>query len=478
MQTRDRLFYQYALMNLAVLQAEFGCYKEAVAAMLETVSTARENRDITCLNFALNWLYQFSRAHPERVRDLDSNSMLGSDKESLAFLRVKAKEMGMWTLWSSILLSEAKLALINGDSVATTFESMVRASQILTERNMKNMFGPQLSLQTAVWERMGIVQQSIETCQVFLRCHSESSNFDEELRISCRLAFLFVEAGRYNEGLTLMETVNANSLRSSKSSQYWHRCKGLIRLQHHLRHQDLTGAELLLRQLLQANLEDVEPDLMLRVHLMHLDHLKRTNDLQAAFRKVNALLSKVQGENRDITASVALLLWKTHLLNQAGRTQRGFSIAIKAANIAWRARLMPFLWQAIGAIANILTSLSEFEAASRLLLAVIPRALECGSSDVVGKLFSHLADANMGLAGRLQATSAKRGEHMAAAARAISKAFDHYCALEDLARQREMMAKKAMVMKLSGDTILAADYAALYVSLQESCGKIKVVPEK
>ncbi|KPA35177.1 anaphase-promoting complex subunit 5, partial [Fusarium langsethiae] len=80
MQNRDRLFYQYALMNLAVLQADFGCHKEAVAAMLETVSTARENRDMTCLNFALNWLFHFGRAHPDLVQNLESSSMLGTGK--------------------------------------------------------------------------------------------------------------------------------------------------------------------------------------------------------------------------------------------------------------------------------------------------------------------------------------------------------------------------------------------------------------
>jgi len=54
MQNRDRPFYHYALMSLATLQTDFGCHKEAVSAMLETVSTARENRDIRCLNFALD----------------------------------------------------------------------------------------------------------------------------------------------------------------------------------------------------------------------------------------------------------------------------------------------------------------------------------------------------------------------------------------------------------------------------------------
>ena len=117
MQNRDRLFYHYALMNLAIVQSDFGCHKEAMATMLETISTARENKDNTCLNFCLNWFYHFGRAHPDLVQDLEANSMIGSGKEALAFLRAKAKETGMLVLRSSALLSEAKLNMANGESM-------------------------------------------------------------------------------------------------------------------------------------------------------------------------------------------------------------------------------------------------------------------------------------------------------------------------------------------------------------------------
>ena len=53
MHNRDRTFYQYALLNLAILHADFGCYSEAIAAMRETISAARENNDMTCLNYSL-----------------------------------------------------------------------------------------------------------------------------------------------------------------------------------------------------------------------------------------------------------------------------------------------------------------------------------------------------------------------------------------------------------------------------------------
>ena len=113
MHNRDRTFYQYALLNLAILQADFGCFSEAVTAMQETISTARENNDLACLNYSLSWLYHFGKAHPAQMNEIRKRGILGTEKEALAFLKAKAKEISMWSLLSTSLLSEAKLALSN-----------------------------------------------------------------------------------------------------------------------------------------------------------------------------------------------------------------------------------------------------------------------------------------------------------------------------------------------------------------------------
>ncbi|RAL68354.1 hypothetical protein DID88_007085 [Monilinia fructigena] len=131
----------------------------SVAAMLETVSTARENKDMACLNFALNWLYHFGKEHPNIIEGFGSTSMLGVEKEGLAFLRIKAKETGMWTLWSSSLLSEAKLALSNGESVAGAFEGVLKSSHLVTEKGMKSMMGPQNCHAVFLMGRLGLLLQ-------------------------------------------------------------------------------------------------------------------------------------------------------------------------------------------------------------------------------------------------------------------------------------------------------------------------------
>ncbi|TVY60709.1 Anaphase-promoting complex subunit [Lachnellula suecica] len=466
MQNRDRLFYQYALMNLAVLQADFGCFEEAVAAMLETVSTARENKDMACLNFALNWLYHFGKAHPKYIRGSESTNMLGIEREGLVFLRTKARETGMFTLWSSSLLSESKLGMSNGESIATAFENMVKSSQLIVEKNMKSMMGPQMSMYSALWGRLGVSALTREYSEIFLSTHARYALFDDTLRFTCRIAQLLAEKGQYDEAMRRLETLDENSLRSWKANQYWLKFRGILRLKRDLHRNNLDGADQLLSQLLQSN-GDADSDLGFEVDILHIDYLTRRTDFGRALAKIEKMASAMKEEGDDIALRTKLLVLKAGLQDKAGRPQKGFSVAVRAASIAWRARLIPLLWSAMGAIANILNSLSEFQAASQILMAIIPRALECEIFSMNAQLYSYLVDSHMGLAGQADAGSLKRKENLTRCLEFIGRSFDEYSALEDIKGQCEMMAKKATIMKVVGEPVLANDYASAYLDLKK-----------
>lgn len=96
---------------MAILQADFGCFSEAIAAMNETIATARENQDVNCLNFGLSWLNHLSKAYPDEMKRAGYVGMLSSESENLDFLKSAARETKMWNLYSSTLLSETKLLL-------------------------------------------------------------------------------------------------------------------------------------------------------------------------------------------------------------------------------------------------------------------------------------------------------------------------------------------------------------------------------
>jgi anaphase-promoting complex subunit 5 len=151
----DRSAYQFALLNLAIIQADFECFSEAISAVQEAVAIARESHDMNCLNFCLSWLYHFGKAFPEQMREVQNSGMLGNEKEGLAFLKAKSKETEMWSLMSTTVLSEAKLEMQQGESLASITESFARASHINVTKGLTNPTGGYMLLQSALYARLG-----------------------------------------------------------------------------------------------------------------------------------------------------------------------------------------------------------------------------------------------------------------------------------------------------------------------------------
>lgn len=174
----------------------------------------------------------------------------------------------------------------------------------------------------------------------------------------------------------------------------------------------------------------------------------------------------VAGEG-DVYHKIRLMILKAQIYDRAGLPQKGFSIAIRAASLAHKACYLSILWDAVGVLCKVLVSLDEFDAAIKLLKAIIPRALETEERELAARLFSHLADAYMGLAGEAMASSLKRRQNMNRVLECLERAFDEHSQIGNLEGQCEMMAKKATIMHLNGDLVLANDYAAKYLDLQK-----------
>ena len=163
-----------------------------------------------------------------------------------------------------------------------------------------------------------------------------------------------------------------------------------------------------------------------------------------------------------------MMTLKARIYEKAGIPQKGFSVALRAASLAHRAMLLPALWEAVGAVCAILISLKEFSAAARLLESIMPQTLECEDCILSAQTFSLLADAHMGMAGQAKAETLPRKEQLTKALDNIGRSFDEFSRIEDVRGQCEMMAKKATIMHLNGDSVLANDYAAKYLDIKRA----------
>ncbi|KAL4997598.1 anaphase-promoting complex subunit Apc5 [Aspergillus recurvatus] len=469
MHSRDKGTYQYALLNLAILQADFGCYGEAVSAMQEAVSIARESHDMNCLNFCMSWLYHFGKAFPELITDVGNTGMLGNEKEGLSFLKAKAKETEMWGLLSTTLLSEAKLELQNGESLASSIENIVRASHLNVTKNLLNSIGPQLLLETALYARIGITHLAWLSTETFRHCYRNSAPFEDHLKSTFRSCQLLAQQGRYSEASAQMTEMSPERFQSLKMGQYWAFFSGALQLRRKIYNDDRESASHLLSQLQAIDLPD--SDLSFLLSFLTVEHLIRQANYAQAVELIEKTAQSIHQDNFDIQPQVKLLCLKARIFEKMGQPQRGFSLAMRAASIAYRSRLLPGLWEAIVALGGVLLSLKEFDAVAKMVESIMPQVLETSDCDLAASAYSLLVDANIGIAGRLWSEGKNNGpakkEYMNRALGYLDSAYDQYEEIEDIRGQCEMMAKKSMVMHLNGDSVLANDYAAKYLDLRK-----------
>ncbi len=209
-------------------------------------------------------------------------------------------------------------------------------------------------------------------------------------------------------------------------------------------------------------------DMSFSITTLEIDLHVRRQDYSSAMSALEMLATKVDSEEADILQRVKLMTLKARIFDRAGIPQKGFSVALRAATLAHRARLLPALWEAIGAVSRILISLKEFNAAAKLLSSIMPQVLECEDCDLAGLSFSFLADTHMGMAGQAKAETLQRKEQLTKALEYIDRSFDEFSRVEEIRGQCEMMAKKATIMHLNGDPVLANDCAAKYLDLKKA----------
>ncbi|KAK7548388.1 anaphase-promoting complex subunit 5-domain-containing protein [Phyllosticta citricarpa] len=488
-QTREKTYYQYALLHMAILQADFGCFNEAIAAMNETIATARENQDMNCLNFGLSWLNHLAKSHPKEIKPSSCGGILGTERDGLAFLKAKAKEAKNFSLLSSTLLSEAKMLMANGSSIPRSFEHVVQSAHLNIMHDIKSNFAAQLMMQSTLYARLGQTHLSEESDDLLQQCFRPFCPVEEVVHSICGSAFSKVQSGLYSEAFEKLQAIDTKDHRNVRMNQYITSYMVLLKARRAIRRGDSHSAANLLRRLRSSQPSD--PDLQFRLSLLETEHLiHNMGAYSEALQRIEAAAAELKREHQqlhgggDVYLRIQLLNQKAALFAHAGQPLKGFSAAMRAAASAHRAKLWPALWEALAVVEGALVAMGEFEAAARLGDAVIPQALEGGDAYLCGRLYALQADAHMGLAGSSSsggappphtntdtttenttttaaATSAPtnptnrhttRLARLAVAQTMLEKARECFAAAQDMSGECDAMAKLAFVKKVSAAT--------------------------
>lgn len=135
MSNKHNVFYHYALLNLANLHSLFNSDNEAINAIEESISVARENKDIKCLNFLLTWLFNFLKDHPNLNHDF-----FVSNDQLIQFLKSKTYEVNSTSLHSIAYQADATQLIIEGGSISSTLESLLKAGYLSININSNHLF--------------------------------------------------------------------------------------------------------------------------------------------------------------------------------------------------------------------------------------------------------------------------------------------------------------------------------------------------
>lgn len=200
-----------------------------------------------------------------------------------------------------------------------------------------------------------------------------------------------------------------------------------------------------------------DPDLAHQISLLEIALLTHPTspDLPSAYRKITTLLSTTS----DLAQTLHLLTLKAAVFAAAGKPEKGFSIAVRAASRAERAGLVPVLLEALAALAEILNKVGEFAAAKELVEAALPQvssvvlctscvrfrliklslqAFEGASPDLCARFFLLLTSSHAGLANpAVTESEAERVKHFREAGKWVERA-----------REREYISSSLALTKL------------------------------
>jgi anaphase-promoting complex subunit 5 len=327
----------------------------------------------------------------------------------------------------------------------------------------------QMMVESALYSRLGLYHLHWMSGEVYQECYASESTSQDVLNSVCRRALSLVRRGRYTEAIEALENVEPEMLRIVKRSQMWMSAMNSIKLQRALRRDDRTATAHYLAQARAYSWHYGKIDVATRI--WELEFEMRKGELTSAYAMVDDLLRSVNTAESDVHDKLQLMVLKARVLDKAGVPQKGFSLAIRAASMAYSTRNLAVLYQAVGALCRILISLREFEPASQVLTSIMPQVLECEDCDLAARSFSILADAHVGMAGLATAGSRRRKENMSRALEFLGRAFDEYSRLEDVPEQCEMLAKRAMIMRVNGDLVLANDTAAKALDIRHEAAK-------
>ncbi|KAG0326761.1 Anaphase-promoting complex subunit 5 [Dissophora globulifera] len=212
MATHDRVLYQYALLNLAMLHARFSHYEQALSALRETIEVARDHQDQECLSYALNWFYRLAKKIPGSSSEMNEAQILAS-------LGGQADGHAFQYLHSLTELTVAKQ--MQGESMSKALEALVKASSINLRYSLDGVGGIIQLFQSRTWGAFGSPLLSSLYSQLQLKYHASEADMNDAASGYSKAASDLAQDGRMVDAIRVIDLARSKfPLRTMKATSW------------------------------------------------------------------------------------------------------------------------------------------------------------------------------------------------------------------------------------------------------------------
>jgi anaphase-promoting complex subunit 5 len=378
---REGPLYHYALLSLASLHAGFNCDGEAIRAIEEAISVAREKKDMACLNYLLTWLFNFLRDRPNLKHDFYVSS-----NQLLQFLKFNAGECSK-SLHSLAYQSEAAHMMMEGGSLCATLESFTKAQHIsLSEGACSSSFIDYCSLVSSFWFRQGNSALSEVYCDIALKI---STSISERVNILIRLAHQKFLKGDIDSAFEIFEeqekiiSGNHRLLRSVSSHRMILLLTQCLRLGHYSQAEDYVVK-------LEAQ-SNPEIDIAGHISLLKAELQIKMGNVGKAFRIVNEKLETLANADTNKFWFIRFSILKCHILAISSSPSRALGMSIQCFEVALSYGYLNPLLHSVLQMGFVLVRLEQYRDAKDLLWEALPKFESLADIQLKSGLYKVLA---------------------------------------------------------------------------------------
>lgn len=444
MHYHGRAQYHNALFTLATLHAEFESFDEAMCAVSEAISVARENKDTPALTDIHFWLYSFLILHPEC--QLPEN--ISSKEQLLQFLKVKSQNTS-YSLYSLALQQDALYQLSHCGSLTQALESLFKSSFISVISNSVSSAVGFCLMESVMWERIGVSAMSQLYNNVSLDLSRKESNKWLLIQYTVQRANLLFDSGDIAEVFKLMESVKPAASESQVSYRRWYWNYMLLKLRHRINECKLDEAGFILERLKPLINLDFRPKMMYNIHKILL---KSKIGMNAEAKSLAwDLIETITKSDTDIWYQIMLM--KTYIdlvIETEGRPANAMTIVLRLIGLADKASISIFKYYGVIYMSKISAEEGHLDDAMVLLDSIMPKVLETNVADLIAFAYKSLSDTVLMFAVKVYESSILFPHASFSASNAGGSEFSSFSSvITNLKNDEEESKKKQIVSRIT-----------------------------